>query len=292
MMGKVKLSILASQSEAAVFDAACAHMSRALSEGASTPWTCGFELIEDGLSISESPPRGIVLVSLVSELQHLDEPWPRVEERLRKLFEALAVSGDSVFVGTIFRHAGQLEDPAHLHRRRQRIRRLNLFVANISRETGVFVVDIDRVFTDQGARRLQTDFTLKGPIAADLAGKTMAIVLLSYALDGAVDFDTQDAAVAILKHDHTELSPVQDEGTHSIMAKNVMAMGQGRRKQVVATVTDTNQDNHVGWLIRQVLKRQIAPNIAFDKVVQAIRRRGARESMAMLVTGLLKQFNR
>jgi len=73
-----------------------------------------------------------------------------------------------------------------------------------------------------------------------------------------------------------------------IRPKNLMPMGQGRRKQMVTTIVDTNQEAHVGWLIQQVLKRQITPLEAFKKLLLAVRRRGARESLAMLASGVVR----
>jgi hypothetical protein len=73
-----------------------------------------------------------------------------------------------------------------------------------------------------------------------------------------------------------------------IRPTNLISMGQGRRKQIVTTVIDTDQEAHVGWLIQQVLKRQIPPLEASNRLLQAVRRRGPKESLAMLASGVVR----
>jgi hypothetical protein len=75
-----------------------------------------------------------------------------------------------------------------------------------------------------------------------------------------------------------------------IKMTNLMTLGSGRRKQFASTVTDSVQENHVGWLVQQVLKGQIGPAEALNRLAQAMRNRGARESAALLIKGVTRLF--
>jgi hypothetical protein len=182
----------------------------------------------------------------------------------------------------VLRHTGAGEpDASH---RRIRIRRLNLLAAEISREHGAVVIDIDRLLADVGARRLGTDYRLQGAAAADLAGNSIAMEIILNGLDAFASVDVQDRARAVLAEYKSAVALALPE----IRPLNLISMGQGRRKQIVTTVIDTDQEAHVGWLIQQVLKRQIPPLEASNKLLQAVRRRGPKESLAMLASGVVR----
>ena len=66
---------------------------------------------------------------------------------------------------------------------RIRIRRLNLLVTEISRETGLFVIDLDRELADIGANNLKTDYLLAGSLATAVAANCIAKTVISYGLD-------------------------------------------------------------------------------------------------------------
>jgi len=59
---------------------------------------------------------------------------------------------------------------------------------------------------------------------------------------------------------------------------------------MAATVTDTVQENHVGWLVRQALNGRIGPTEALHRLNQAIRNRGAKESIVLLAQGISRIF--
>jgi hypothetical protein len=210
-------------------------------------------------------------------------PWADVERDLRTSYAALCQTGDPVMICTILRHVEAAGDPEKADRTRVRLRRLNLLATELSREYGALVIDLDRVLADLGARRLETDYRLGGAAAVDVAGKAVALSVVANALDAFAPVNVQEAARGILEKYRPAVGLAPE-----IKMTNLMALGPGRRKQIVSTVTNAVQENHAGWLVRQVLNRQIGPREAFDRLTLAVRRRGARESAALLISGIVR----
>jgi hypothetical protein len=271
---------MVSAAERAAVDRACGDIARALGEASGTPWECNCRFVQEPTDLQNADAGSILVTSLVLEVD-TPELWEDAEPRLRKLYAGLCERGDPVFICTVLRHTGAGE-PALALSRRIRIRRLNLLAADISREHGAFVIDIDRRLADVGARRLGTDYRLQGAATADLAGNAIAMEIVLNGLGTLASFDVQDRARDVLAQYKSAVALPE------IKPKNLMAMGQGRRKQIVTTIIDPDQEAHVGWLIQQVLKRQITPREASNRLLQAIRRRGARESLAVLASGVVR----
>jgi len=114
------------------------------------------------------------------------------------------------------------------------------------------------------------------------AGNAIAMEIILNGLDSHASVDVQDRARAVLAEYKSAIAPPE------IRPKNLMSMGQGRRKQIVTTIIDTDEEAHVGWLIQQVLRRQITALEASNKLLQAVRRRGAKESLAVLASGVAR----
>jgi hypothetical protein len=276
----IPIIALVSTSERAAVEAACGHIVRALSEASGQPWTCDCRFIDRPTDLQAHATRAILVTSLVSEVEG-QELWPDAEARVRRFYAGLCRRGDPVFVCTLLRHA-ESDDPDLALHRRIRIRRLNLLAADISRQSGAFVIDIDRRLADVGARRLGTDYRLHGATAADLAGNAIAREILVNGLDALASAEVQDRARAALARWQPAIA------LPSLKPRHLMPIGHGRRKQMVATVTDINQQGDASWLIRQVLRRRIGPVDAFDTLVQVVRRRGARETFALLASGVVR----
>jgi hypothetical protein len=272
-----------SQTEREAVFACARNLVSAFGEATGAEARCEPVFVADLQALSQSPPGTLRLASLLPELQNLDEPWGEAEPRLQALFEALTAAGDPVFICTILRHAGQDEDAALLYRRRVRIRRLNLLAAELSRKTGAFVIDIDRVIADIGGRNLQTDYRLDSPAAAGVAGQAVAFSVTVNGLDAITPFETQERMREIIGRASAKPSMAT-----KIVPANVLALGRGRRKQTVLSVTDSDSRSQVGRLLRQTLRREVAPAEALDKLMQAIRRRGALESGTVLAAAVLR----
>lgn len=284
MTSSISLAAFVAPSEHMAVEAAREHLARALSSTGSD-WAVACDYVDAIGDLTAEPAGTILLTSLLPEADR-DEAWAETETRLREVYADLSERGDPLFICTVLRHAGGGNREAAL-KRRVRIRRLNTLAAELSREFGAFVVDIDRVLADVGAGRLGTDYRLNGAAAADLAGKAMATDIVVNGLDAFAGFEVQDAAKANLAAYQTIVALPTE-----IKPQNLMALGQGRRKQVAATITNNDQQSHVGWLVQQALKGKIGPAEAFGKLAQAVRRRGARESFAMLAKAVFKSGKR
>ena len=140
-------------------------------------------------AIEGREPTSVVIASMFPEVAR-NESIARTDARWRKQLSSLpAVSAQSVFLCTVFRHvspnaAKQPSDarPAIT----ERIRRLNLLAADLSHDTGAGIIDIDRAFAHVGARALETDYRLSGAVAAEVAAHTIVWSLLSVGLDDLV----------------------------------------------------------------------------------------------------------
>jgi hypothetical protein len=281
----IKIFACVSAGEQPIVEAACGHLAAALSQAAGAARACEPTFVGDLAALEAAPDDAIILTSMLAQMDRLDDPWDVVEQEVRAAYATLCERGVPVMICTILRHVPMSEDRAQVEQLRVRIRRLNLLTIEISQALGAFVIDLDRILADVGALRLQTDFRLGGPAAIDLCGQSVALCLVTNALDDHAPFDQQDAAKAtLLKYQPMIGLPAE------IRPPDMVSLGKGRRKQTVATVIDTVQENHVGWLIGQVLKRHISPGEAAGRLIQAVRRRGARESAALLVSGVARMI--
>jgi hypothetical protein len=241
--------------------------------------------VAEPAELVQAPAETIRLISLTTQLASLDVPWPVAQAELRTWVSEVAEAGDPVFVTTIFRCIPAAQDPEG--RLLTRVRRLNLLAADLSREFGVFVIDLDRVLTDIGGLALDADYRLQGKLAADVVGQALALCIATNALDIYMPFEAQERTVAYLKaHDQV----VHPEAV--LTPANLMSMGSGRRRQRVSTNTDAVQEDQVRWLIDQVLKRKIGLGEASQKLIMAVRRRGAKESFTLLAAGMVRLIGR
>ncbi len=271
--------------ERAVVEAAARHLAAALSQATGESWTCPCRFAPDLEGLAGAASGSITVTSLLLSLGDIGKPWPEVEAALRRHCAALAETGDPVMICTILRHVDAAREPDGAEAIRRRLRKLNLLATELSREYGALVIDIDRVLADLGARRLETDYRLGGAVAAEFASQTMALCIATNALDAFAPVKVQDAARAILEGHRPSLGLASDQ-----MMTNLMAMAHGRRRQRVATTTDEVPENHVGWLVHQVLKGRIGGREAFGKLAGTVRRRGLRESAELLVSGVSRML--
>lgn len=271
--------------EEAAVRLASARLESSLSAASGAPVvvSCAFEPTLDSLDPDQAC---VVITSTLAEVANHQEPWPSVERRLRQSYQRLAGRDDVVvFICTVLRHVSADEGAEQTESKRVRIRRLNLLAAEISRETGIYVIDLDRSLADIGARALQTDYRLNGSYASEVAAKFMALAVISAGLDAFVSFEVQDQAKTMVAQSQLDLASRQ-AAVPDIKPSNVLALGTGRRKQVVQTVVDTNTESHTGWLIRLMLSRQFGISDAVTKLRESIARRGWRASIVMLLAAM------
>lgn len=287
----ILIAALVSENERAAVRLATGRLARALSQADGTEWTCDPEFCHDLAELKENNEAAMIVTSLLPELEKLAEPWTDVEKRLRTTYAALGERGVPVFICTILRHVGDDAEAEATEAIMVRLRKLNLLAAEISRESGAYVIDLDRTLADIGARRLQADYRLDGNAAAEMAGHFMALTLLGNAPEELVSFEVQNAARDIL----TASRPVvtaNDATKTGALRRQLRAVGQGRRKQVVLPVVYTERDVYLGWYLRQILRGKIGPGEVFQRVRQAIRQHGILGSAGLVLSSLSRQLQR
>lgn len=281
-MTRIQIAAFVTENERLALSSGGGLLSRALeAEGAALDYAA----VSSSAELSQAAAGTIRLMSMATQLASVDTPWAEVQAELSAWISDIAGTGDPVLVATVFRCITAEQDPEG--RLLTRIRRLNLLAAELSREFGVFVVDLDRVLTDIGGMALDTDYRLQGKLAADVAGQALAMCVATNALDLYIPFEAQERTLAYLR--------AHDQAVHPeavLTPANLMSMGSGRRRQRVSTNTDAVQEDQVRWLIDQVLKRKIGLGEASQKLLMAVRRRGARESFTLLAAGMARLIGR
>jgi hypothetical protein len=81
----------------------------------------------------------------------------------------------------------------------ERIRRFNLLAAELSQETGICIIDLDRALAARGARALQTDYRLTSEPAATVGAEVLVSTLLRAGLDDFLTPEDQAKALANLE---------------------------------------------------------------------------------------------
>jgi hypothetical protein len=252
------------------------RLTQAAAEPASV--ICSFA---DSFSDLQKPHEpSIIITSLLLETDNCREDWAELEERLRARYAALAEDAASiVFVTTVFRHVSE-GDAAQRELLRLRIRRLNRLAADLSREYGIMVIDLDRDLADIGGRRLQADYRLGGKYAEQVVARSMARAIVSAGLDNYAPFEVQIQVQEALAQEQVSFSaPVTTE----VAPSNVLVMKSGRQKQVVKTIVSTSSESHAGWLFYLLLTGKYSFKDAFLKLKGSVARRGLRASIMMIL---------
>jgi hypothetical protein len=245
-----------------------------------------FELDDapDGEGLFRTLSSDAYLISLRTFLDPVERDWSELHTHLDQQIGTLAQTGKPVFLLTLFRNVPIEDDPAQAARRLVRLRRLNLSAMEVSRLHGVFIVDIDRALADIGALALATDYRLRGDPAARVCAITLGRCLVSNAMDDQLSVTQQDQIRTWWEEDLAAHALVTAPA--QIVPTNLMTLGHGRKRQRASTITDTIQENHVGWLVGQFAKGRISPQEALTRFTLAIRRRGAFASLALLAHAL------
>jgi hypothetical protein len=251
------------------------HLTQAAAEPATV--TCSFAESFSDLQKPHEP--SIIITSLLLETDNYQGDWAELEDRLRTRYAALAEDAASiVFVTTVFRHISE-GDATQREALRLRIRRLNRLAADLSREYGIMVIDLDRDLADIGGRRLQTDYRLDGEYAGQAAARSIARAIVSAGLDNYAPFEVQMQVQEALAQEQVSFSaPVATE----VAPSNVLIMKSGRQKQVVKTIVSTSSESHAGWLFYLLLTGKYSFKDALLKLKGSVARRGLRASIMMI----------
>ena len=181
---------------------------------------------KEALAANAAP---IMILSLLPDLWSA-EPWEAVAAAWHSLAQRLqagAVGPSSpVFVTTIVRHL-----PPEQRSLMQRLRQLNLLAAELSQQSGLLLIDLDRVLAHQGAAALRTDARLGGEAGQIAAAEAMVSSLLGYGLAPFVEDATLDAAIAV----HEAKMAFRRSGLTVDQAVTLERQQIGRRMQMFIT---------------------------------------------------------
>lgn len=184
-----RIVVHCAQSEREAWSLAVDMLNAALSGNAS--FAIDWAASRDELAADMAP---IMILSLLPELWSAG-PWEDVVAAWRSLgrrLEAGAIAqGSVVFLTTILRHLPR--DQQGLMRR---LRQLNLLAAELSQQSGLLLIDLDRVLAHQGAAVLQTDAQLGGEAGQIAAAEAIVASLLGYGVAAFVEDAALDAAIA------------------------------------------------------------------------------------------------
>ncbi len=178
--------------ERSLLVAASEQLSESLGTASGRAFAIRLGFRADLAELSQRNGVGVIVASLLPDLAG-DTSLAAIEARWRAQLSALSPAATRVFVCTIFRHVPHRDDHA-ASTLIERIRRLNLLAIRLSRDFGVGVADIDRVFAHIGARELQTDYRLQGTMAAEVGGYAIVASML-VGLDDALPADTLERAM-------------------------------------------------------------------------------------------------
>jgi len=245
-----------------------------------------FTLARDIEELAQQHAGSIRIVSLQRYLDGFDLPWAETALRLRQEVARLVEAGDPVFLLSIFRCVPDRSSETG-QALLEHIRRLNLEAVELSRTLGVFVVDLDRTLADVGGLALGTDYRLESGGAAATGGRAFALCVATNGLDAFLPFEAQERVKARIESRSDAARPAMD-----LSPANLVALGEGRRRQRVEVTTHAVQQSHVNWLVDQVICGRIAPGEAAWRLASAIRRRGARASFRLLLAALLRSTQR
>ena len=168
------------------------QLAQALAAATGADWPIQLHLLEPGAAVATSAAGGVIVLSLLADVAR-EEPFSDTEARWRARLKALVKGAAPVLICTVFRHVRERLTPSGAAML-ERIRRLDRLAAELSRDLGVAVVDIDRAFAHIGGRTLATDWRLDGRLAAEVAGHGLVWSLLSLVLDEVISPETQDRA--------------------------------------------------------------------------------------------------
>lgn len=132
------------------------------------------------------PDGAAVILSLDNTDGATGDAWPDIAARWRERLGRYSADGRRILLCNLPRHANS--GMAHAI---GDIRRLDRLAITLSRETGVEIVDIDRLFALCGAATARTD-------GAALAGHAIAAALLDGPIDPALTPAAQDQAIRAL----------------------------------------------------------------------------------------------
>jgi hypothetical protein len=276
----IQIYALVEPEERAALELAARHIAQALEAASAEPWSVNCCFPSTDQDLSGLPRPALVVTSLLHEAGSNGE-WQDSARRLRARYGALTSQpGLIVYVSTLFRHVPRTGDELGERRTRVRLRRLNLLALELSRELGVYVIDLDRDLADIGARSLETGYRLSGPRATLAAARAVATTLLEAGLD-------EWASAEVLEMAASRLPPspaLPDTPAASWLVRgDVTSAPNGRRAQKAII---SSKGHRGAILLRGVLTGRTSIGEVLSSLVQVIRNQGPKQAARLVIVGL------
>jgi hypothetical protein len=185
----LRIAVYCAPSERGAWSLALDTLNATLSGNAS--FAIDWATSSDALAADVAP---IMILSLLPDLwsakswEDVVAAWHSLGRRLQA---GAIAQGSVVFVTTILRHL-----PREQRGLMRRLRQLNLLAAELSQQSGLLLIDLDRVLAHQGAAVLRTDARLGGEAGQIAAAEAIVTSLLGYGVAAFVEDAALDAAIA------------------------------------------------------------------------------------------------
>jgi hypothetical protein len=264
---------------------ALSRMKKALAAGgAAGGAVCELGDIDDGAAAPTLSREIWEIHALSAEAETLDDDWSVVEARVRERLVAARARTGRLYVCTVFRHVADAGD----RRRLARIRALNLLAVTLSRETGLFVIDLDRGMAGAGARAYATDYRLGGDLATEAAAREIATTLTATGLDLHLSAAERERWAEDIKN---WSPPRQDANLNACSNSNSSSPWEpppNRALEIPRGAAFQGREARAEHLLREFWRGNLSPREILDNSIRAVSRFGAREAFGIVAGSLAR----
>jgi hypothetical protein len=238
-----------------------------------------FDVTISALSEVAGVSADLAIASMLPEAEAAEEHWTSTERRLRNAIAGLRQNVRKLYICTVFRHAPGPEGRARL----ARIRKLNLLALELSRETGAFIVDVDRMLADAGAPSFDADFRLTGPLATEAVAREIVRTLIATGFDAAYPRPAQERLSALLDGWHPPRATPQDATPRAWIEP---------RPRNARAITFSSPEDQAAFALRRLVRGQIPLREGFGLAARMIRRDGVKGTMTFAWRGARRLLGR
>jgi hypothetical protein len=264
MTDRISILALGTAEENAAIRMAMMRISEAAIEAGGPAFDVATAALSEVVGVSVD----LAIASMLPEAEADEEPWTSTERKLGNAIAGLSQNVRKLYICTVFRHATGPDWRARL----ARIRKLNLLALELSRETGAFIIDVDRMLADAGARSFHTDFRLTGPLATEAVAREIVSTLVATGFGSTYPRPARERLSALL--DGWRPPRVTPQGTTprawiDTRARNVRAIGGA---------FSSPEDSAV-FALRRLVRGQISLSVGFELAARMIRKHGVKSAM-------------
>ena len=264
MTDRLSILALATVEENAAIGMAMTRVSEVVLEAGAPAFAVTTATLSEAAGLSAD----LAIASMLPEAEAAEEPWPTTEHRLRKAIAGLRKNVHKLYICTVFRHAAGPDGRAKL----ARIRKLNLLALELSRETGAFIVDLDRMLADAGARSYEADYRLTSPLATEAVAREIVRTLVATGFDAAYPRPAQYGLSEML--DGWRPPRATPPGATTCPWSDPLARNAAAIRADFSTL-----DDQAAFALRRLVRGQIPSREGFRLAASMIRKHGVKSAM-------------